>query len=93
MFTEDLSIFINPAEFGQTVTLNGVPVAALFDAAYMLGNVGDFGVSGSNPVATLQTALVPADVVGMTLVAGGVSYRVTENQPDGTGISTLQLRQ
>jgi len=92
MFAEDLSPFMNVSEFGTACTLNGVAAVALFDAGYALGNVGPFGASGSGPTLTLATASLPANPVGVAVVCNGVSYTVVEHQPDGTGMSLLQLR-
>jgi len=93
MFTEDLSAFMNVAEFATSVTLSGVTKAAIFDAAFALGSVGPFGMASNAPTLTMATADVPANPVGLSVVAGGVTYSIVEHQPDGTGISTLQLRQ
>lgn len=91
MFTEDLSAFMNVAEFATSVTLNGVSVSAIFDAAYALGSVGGFGMESSQPALILATADVPAAPVGKAVVANGVSYLVASHEPDGTGISRLIL--
>lgn len=91
MFTEDLSAFMNVAEFATTVTLNGVPVSAIFDAAYALGSVGEYGMASSQPMLTLATADVPAAPVGQAVVANGVNYLVAAHEPDGTGLSRLLL--
>ena len=92
MFTEDLSAFMNVAEFATSVTLNGVTKAAIFDNGYAMADTGPFGVAGSGPTLTLASLDVPANPVGLLVVANAVSYSIVEHQPDGTGVSLLQLR-
>lgn len=91
MFTEDLSAFMNVAEFATTVTLAGVPVSAIFDSAYALGSVGEYGMASSQPMLTLATADVPAAPIGQAVVVNGVNYLVTAHEPDGLGISRLLM--
>jgi len=89
MFAEDLSTFFAAAEFASPATLGGVPVMGIFDNAYF---DQDMGGSGSTPSYTLPSSAVPANVVGMALVVNGVTYKVAEPMPDGTGVTTLRLR-
>lgn len=91
MFTEDLSAFMNVAEFATSATLNGATVAAIFDAPGALGSVGPYGMATSAPQLTIATASVPANPVGLPVVANGVNYLIAEHMPDGTGISVLVL--
>jgi hypothetical protein len=89
MFTEDLSTFFNAAEFATQGEIDNVPVTGLFDNSYL---EQDMSGSGSAPTYTLPTASVPANVVGKPLVVNGITYKVVEPMPDGTGITTLRLR-
>lgn len=91
MLTEDLSAFMNVAEFATSVTVNGVTKAAIFDNANALGSVGPYGMASTAPVLTIATADVPANVVGKPVVANGTNYTVAAHEPDGTGISRLVL--
>lgn len=77
---------------GVDMLLDGVAVRGFFSSAYAQAFEQPFGVSGSNPVAILPTASVPATPVGLTLVHAGTSYTITDPQPDGTGLTVLQLR-
>ena len=90
-FTEELTAYFNTSDFAETVTLDGVEVAVIFDEAWQIGAVGDAGMMGTAPAAQLPTASVPAAPVGKTFVRGAVSYTVAEHRPDGTGVSTLIL--
>ena len=91
-FAADMSAFFNPKDFGSSaLTLGGVAVAGIFDAAYQLGDVGGMGMASTGPVITLATAQVPANPVGVAAVVDGVAYTVAAHEPDGTGVSRLLL--
>lgn len=98
--TEDLSVFFDLATPGSvTATVSGQSVVALFDnasAATLLGAMGGRGVSlsgmaGTHPTLTLPTASVPSDPVGKTAVVNATNYLIAAHEPDGTGVSVLQL--
>lgn len=91
MFAEDLSVFMNVAEFADTILLNWEPVPALFDAAYALAQVGPYGMASSQPVVTLATAHVPDSPVGLPVEYQDKRYSIAAHEPDGTGISRLLL--
>jgi hypothetical protein len=91
MFTEDFSVFFSPADFGQTVTVGGVSVSAIFVAAYSLGSVGPIGMASAQPMLTLPTTQVPANPVGTAVVVGSTNYTIGAHEPNGTGISRLML--
>jgi hypothetical protein len=91
MFTEDLTAFLNPAEFATSVSVGGVLVSAIYDNGYALGNVGGFGMASTQPTLTLATANVPASPEGQAAVVNGVAYVVASHEPDGTGVSRLLL--
>jgi hypothetical protein len=92
MFSEDLAAFFDTANgFAQNATLAGggvVPV--IFDRAYV--GVLSGLVESTGPQATAKSADVAAVVQGSTLAIGGTTYTVTGVEPDGTGVTTLQLR-
>jgi hypothetical protein len=90
-FVEDLAPFFNTADFATDATLAGVAVKGIFDNQYLLEDVGG-GVAVSGPVFTLASSAVPANVAGATLVVSGVTYKVVEPMPDGTGVTALRLR-
>jgi hypothetical protein len=89
MFVENTAAFF--ADFGQTATVGGASVSAIFDSGYALGSVGPIGMASSQPMLTLATANVPANPVGTAVVVGAVSYTIGALEPDGTGISRLML--
>lgn len=88
---ENASCFL--ADFGETVTLNGVQVEVLFEVGYAVHSLGDAGMSTSVPTLTLPTASVPADPVGKLATVRGVTYDIAEARPDGTasGFTVLVL--
>lgn len=90
-FVEDLDTFLNPDEFADAATLDGEDVFGIFDGAY----ISPLDVSSSGPAFTLKTASVSGDPIGTALVIttglGEGTYKVVENEPDGTGMTILKL--
>ena len=74
-------------DFGVSATLNGAAVTGLFDN----GSARAFNglVLGTNPTFTLASSAGHAR--GQSLVISGVTYTVAAVEPDGTGMTTLQL--
>lgn len=83
------------ADFGQTVTLDGASVTAIFDNAFALVDAGGDGpgLASSAPALTLPSASVPASPVGKAATVGATSYTVTAHHPDGAALSILILRE
>ena len=48
-------------------------------------------MASSQPTLTLRTADVPANPIGTTAVVGATTWLVAAHEPDGTGVSLLQL--
>lgn len=94
-FAEDLSVFMSTAEFATQAILAGVSVSGIFDNGNAQGNVGLAGMATTQPTYVLPTASAVGSVVGNTLqlgsYLGGTTYRVAEQLPDGTGLTTLVL--
>ena len=74
-------------DFGITATLNGSSVTGIFDN----GTTSAFNglVLGTNPTFMLATSAGHAR--GQSLVVSGVTYTVVAVEPDGTGMTILQL--
>lgn len=85
-FVEDFSVYL--ADFGQDATLDGVTVRVIFDNAYR--DVFD-GVATRVPMAGLPAAQTTSTSQASVFIVGGITYRVTSVQPDGTGWCTLML--
>jgi hypothetical protein len=87
-FIENLSDFINPDTPGYVLAqIGGNDVDALFDNGFLQIDV----VNGSEPALVVKSA----DVVGVTrstaVVANAVSYTIKNIEPDGTGVTRLEL--
>jgi len=77
---------------GNTIAiLDGVEVQGIFKNSFDEQALV-MGIAAIAPVFTLASAAVPAQVIGLSLVIGAVTYQVVEVMPDGTGITRLQLR-
>lgn len=76
------------ADYGVDVVVGGVAQRGIFDNAYAEA----FGmVGGSRPMLVVLTS--PQAVRGAAVSVGSKGYAVTEAQPDGTGVTTLQLEE
>ena len=64
---------------------------AIFDDDYSLAAAGPMGESDSSPMVQMLTSDVPDEVVGMSITVRANEYRVTENRPDGAGMSVLLM--
>jgi len=78
--------FLSNAE----ATIGAATVPVVFDAAYLSAG-GMFESSG--PQVTGKSADLASAVQGSPITINGQAYTVTGNQPDGTGMTTLQLRE
>lgn len=93
MIGDDLTPFFVPGEFaGVGDTLDGQPVAGIFDAAYLGTNDG-IGMASSRPAYLMPAAAAPAAPEGMVLVVAksGEHFTVAMHEPDGTGLTVLIL--
>jgi hypothetical protein len=87
MFAEDLTHFFNVAELATAATLDGATVNGIFENPY----TEVFGMATCQPMYMLRTTSAASATQASVLVLGGVTYRVTSVQPDGTGVTTLFL--
>ena len=71
-----------------SMTWGATSVPVVFDAAY----TDPLGMAGSLPRATCASSLIAAMSVGAAVTINATAYTVTGIEPDGTGITTLQLR-
>jgi hypothetical protein len=84
-FTENRTAFL--AQFGEDVTIGGLPARGLWDDAY----VDSLGVQSTGPAFSGFEADLPPHAVGYALVRGGITYSIAERQPDGFGYVVLRL--
>lgn len=91
MFTEDLAPFLDTdTGFAVSAVVGAATVPVIFDAAYT--SAGGM-VESTGPQCQGKTADLAAAVQGTAITVNGTAYVVTGNQPDGTGITVLQLRE
>lgn len=88
---------LNSAALGRLAnamaTIGATSFAVIFDSAYSLAAVGPAGMASSSPACTVQTAVLPPEVVGQAITIGAQVYTVVSHEPDGTGMSRLWLQE
>jgi len=96
MFAEDLTPFFSSAEFAvqaSAYTALGALVEfdVIFDAAYgqQLGGI----VGDTSPTAHCKTSDVAHLSWDSGITVAGTAYTVASASPDGTGVTTLTLRE
>lgn len=81
--------------FGETeavpVTIDGVPISAIYDSRHFADEEGEAGASDLITTISVRTADLPLITDDTIIVARGVSYRRWEARPDGQGMTTIQL--
>jgi len=87
-FTEDHSLFFN--DFGVPATLGAVTIAVIFDKAYIGALMGM--VESTGPCALVMDKDIANLKQGTAIVIKAKTYVVTGVEPDGTRLTTLQLR-
>jgi hypothetical protein len=91
MFTEDLTPFLDVAAgFAVSAVIGAATVPVIFDAAYT--SAGGM-VESTGPQCQGKSSDLAAAVQGTAITINGQPYTVTGNQPDGTGMTVLQLRE
>lgn len=94
-FVEDLTAFLNTDEFATAATYNGsTTINGIFDKEFFGADAGGMvAIEASKPVFHCRAADVATDAVGKTLVVSGTTYTIEGQEPDGTGMTKLILRQ
>jgi hypothetical protein len=104
VITENLDAFL--ADFGEDALLDGEAVRVIFDAPHATLPGDGMGMATNSPTALIKSSDVPAaatdelDDVVLELTEATTHrpgfptrYSVIEVQPDGTGFTTLVLRE
>ena len=91
MFKEDFSVFTNPKEFGDTATIGATPVNGIYEHQYVETTINSVPVAGEHPTFGCAVADLPAYTYGTVLTVDGVTYKIRNWQPDGTGWTILIL--
>lgn len=90
MFAEDLSIFFSLDTPGSaTANTGGADFVVLMDNGYQAALAGF--VESTAPSCMARTSDVAALVQGSAITIATVAYKVVSVQPDGFGVTTLQL--
>lgn len=84
-FTEDFTPFFE--DFAVNAALGSATFDVIFDRAHL----ESLGISATQPVALAKTTDVSSATRGTSITINGTAYTVMDNQPDGTGMSTLLL--
>ena len=74
-----------------TATMNGQPITGVFDSGPVFQSVGGIALESTGPQFRCLTADIPAPPNHRAITINGAAYTVTKPEPDGTGMSTLQL--
>lgn len=96
--TADLDAFFDVSGFAVAASLvmgggSPVDVAVIFDSPYLESDpAAGVGVESTQPTARIKTADAAGIVHGDTLTIGATVYTVTGVQPDGNGVTLLNLR-
>ena len=83
------------ADFGETVSLSaGSPsdITAIVDSGHIETEVGEMTLSDRQMMLTCRTADVAHLIVGTDqITVRGITYTLSDHQPDGTGMSEVML--
>lgn len=81
MFSEDLSVFFDPAQLADEITVDGVTVPGIFSRPF--GEV--LNVEDAPPTVQVEAALVPSIARGQIVTRGAETFVVAQYIPDETG--------
>jgi hypothetical protein len=91
MFAEDLSVYFDATSgFAVNATVGSATVPVIFDAVGQPALAGFVETAGPQCIAKSQD--VATVVQGTAITINAVAYTVTGVEPDGNGVTTLQLR-
>lgn len=93
-FVEDHTAFM--PDFGVQATATTrygevVQFSVIFDNASSQAGIGLLGMAGTQPQALARSADVADLSVGGSITINEVDYTISEQQPDGSGMTTLTL--
>ena len=91
---DDLLAMLDTDDFAVTATLTGGSTAkGIFEDEYEALDFDGVVVGSTAPTFTCRTTDLPSITLGTTTATiNSVAYVITESRPDGTGMSTLRLR-
>lgn len=78
--------------FGETVSIEGVSVPAIFDSRHFAIEDGEAGASDLITTISVRTSDIPVALTDATaIIVRGVVYRRFETRPDGEGMTAITL--
>jgi hypothetical protein len=86
---EDMAVFFNSSEFATEGLLDGVAVDGIFESGsyYEPASL----IAGSRTTFLVPSAATASTTTSSTLVINAATYRVRSIEPDGTGLTLLDL--
>ena len=73
------------------VTINGVPVQAIYDSRHIVSEDGEAGSSDLITTITVNTSAFAGIIDPTVVVVRSKTYRIWEARPDGQGMTVLAL--
>lgn len=86
--------FFDDDDFGVSAKVGAKVLYGILENEYYAVDVGGFDVESNQPRFTCRTADLPTITLGTTTCTiSTTAYVIVSNEPDGTGISVLRLRE
>ena len=89
--TTDLAAFLNSNELGDVAIYNGNTINVLFLNEHEAVMLFGLEVESASPLIMARDSDISGIQHGSTIVVSGITYKVIDIQPDGTGLTTLIL--
>lgn len=86
---DDLAAFFE--DFGIDAVWNGTTFKVIFHNAYEAVTLFGSDIESKNPYIEAKDSDVAGIVKGNMLTVNGTAYKVMTPQPDGTGITVIEL--
>ena len=89
-------VFFSTDDFAQDATWtpsggSATPIKVIFDDEYIGMNIGTGEIDSSDPMVRVKTSTVPNIAEGDTIEINTTTFYVISPQPDGTGVTLMQL--
>lgn len=78
-------------DFGVAVTIGTVDTVGLWDQSFEAVQPGEGIVEGTTSVLLVRTSEIPDAGHGEVVTVAGVDYSLTNIEPDGDGLTRLQV--
>ena len=89
-FIEDFTLFIDTDDFATTITVDGSPVDAIFESAWVEVSIGNVPYSGEYPTIFGDESDFTGHI-GDTVVVNAVNYEMIDIRPEGVGMALAIL--